>query len=330
VFHLMDKINDCPHIQPINSSCFCASSKGGIPADPFHRMSEQIKTGLPDILKKYEADLLAEWLKEQTALATRQQVALKEGELKQQCSEFLRLLRKGTQGKNPDISSLEWTEMRELLTSVSRSRALQGFTPSQTATFVFSFKKPLFSRLRKEFGNNADGLADGTWTATDLLDELGLFTTEMFQKTREEVILRQNQGLLELSTPVVMLWDGILALPLIGTLDSARSELVMQSLLQKIVETSASIAIIDITGVPTVDTLVAQHLLKTVTAARLMGANCFISGIRPQIAQTIVHLGVSLGDITTKANLKDALAVAMRHIGLTVVNTKKLAKEPGV
>jgi len=293
-------------------------------------MTEQSKTGLPEILKKYEADLLDEWLKEQTALATRQQVALKEGELKQQCSEFLRLLRKGTQGKNPDISSVEWTEMRELLTSVSRSRALQGFTPSQTATFVFSFKKPLFSRLRKEFGNNADGLADGTWTATDLLDELGLFTTEMFQKTREEVILRQNQGLLELSTPVVMLWDGILALPLIGTLDSARSELVMQSLLQKIVETSASIAIIDITGVPTVDTLVAQHLLKTVTAARLMGANCFISGIRPQIAQTIVHLGVSLGDITTKANLKDAFAVAMRHIGLTVVNTKKLAKEPGV
>jgi rsbT co-antagonist protein RsbR len=293
-------------------------------------MNEQIKTGLPEILKKYEADLSAEWLKEQTAVATRQQIALKEGELKQQCSEFLRLLRKGTQGENPDISSVEWTEMRELLASVSRTRAMQGFTPSQTATFVFSFKKPLFGRLRKEFGNNADGLADQTLAATNLLDELGLFTTEMFQKTREEVILRQNQGLLELSTPVVMLWDGILALPLIGTLDSARSELVMQSLLQKIVETSASIAIIDITGVPTVDTLVAQHLLKTVTAARLMGANCFISGIRPQIAQTIVHLGVKLGDITTKANLKDALALAMKHIGLTVVNTKKLAKEPGI
>jgi rsbT co-antagonist protein RsbR len=290
-------------------------------------MSPQTKTGLSDILKKHETDLLADWLKEQTALATRQQVSLKEGELKSQCSEFLRLLRKGTQGNNPDIASGEWTEMRELLTSVSRSRAQQGFTPSQTATFVFSFKKPLFIRLRKEFSNNADVLADETWTATDLLDELGLFTTEMFQKTREEVILRQQQGLLELSTPVVMLWEGILALPLIGVLDSARTELVMQSLLQKIVETGAAVAIIDITGVPTVDTLVAQHLLKTVTAARLMGADCFISGIRPQIAQTIVHLGVNLGDITTKANLKDALALAMRQSGLTVVKTKGAVKE---
>ena len=290
-------------------------------------MSAQTKTGLPEILEKHETDLLADWLKEQTALATRQQVSLKEGELKSQCSEFLRLLRKGTQGNNPDISTPEWAEMRELLTAVSRSRAQQGFTPSQTATFVFSFKKSLFIRLRKEFSNNADALADETWTATNLLDELGLFTTEMFQKTREEVILRQQQGLLELSTPVVMLWEGILALPLIGILDSARTELVMQSLLQKIVETGASVAIIDITGVPTVDTLVAQHLLKTVTAARLMGANCFISGIRPQIAQTIVHLGVNLGDITTKANLKDALALAMKQSGLTVVNTKKMTKE---
>lgn len=283
-----------------------------------------------EILKKYETDLLADWLKEQTALATRQQVSLKEGELKSQCSEFVRLLRKGLQGNNPDISTPEWTEMRELLTSVSRSRALQGFTPTQTATFVFSFKKPLFMRVRKECGNNADALADETWTATILLDELGLFTTEMFQKTREEVILGQQQGMLELSTPVIMLWEGILALPLIGILDSRRTELVMQSLLQKIVETGASVAIIDITGVPTVDTLVAQNLLKTVTAARLMGADCFISGIRPQIAQTIVHLGVNLGDITTKANLKDALALALKQSGLTVVNTKKITKEIAV
>ncbi len=290
-------------------------------------MSTPAKTGLSEILKKYDSELLADWLKEQTAFATRQQFSFKEGELKSQCSEFLRLLRIGTQSNNPDISTAEWSEMRELLTSVSSSRAQQGFTPSQTAAFVFSFKKPLFVRLRDELTTDAVALATQTWTATSLLDDLGLFTTEMYQKTREEVILRQNQGLLELSTPVVMLWEGILALPLIGTLDSARSELVMQSLLFKIVETGASIAIIDITGVPTVDTLVAQHLLKTVTAARLMGANCFISGIRPQIAQTIVHLGVDLGDITTKANLKDALALAMKQSGLTVVNTKKLAKE---
>ncbi len=292
----------------------------------YTNMTIPTKTGLPEILEKYETGLLADWLKEQTALAARQQFPFKEGELKLQCSEFLRLMRKGTQSNNPDISTDEWIEMRELLTAVSSSRAQQGFTPSQTAAFVFSFKKPLFERLRKEY-TDAAVLATETWTATSLLDDLGLFTTEIYQKTREEVILRQNQGLLELSTPVVMLWEGILALPLIGTLDSARSELVMQSLLFRIVETGASIAIIDITGVPTVDTLVAQHLLKTVTAARLMGANCFISGIRPQIAQTIVHLGVDLSGITTKANLKDALALAMKQSGLTVVNTKKLAKD---
>ena len=172
----------------------------------------------------------------------------------------------------------------------------QGSTPSETATFVFSLKQPLFARLRRELGRDAEALADEIWRATQLLDKLGLYTTEVYQKSREEVIHRQQQEMLELSTPVVKLWDGILALPLIGTLDSARTQVVMESLLQRIVETGAAIAIIDITGVPTVDTLVAQHLLKTVAAARLMGADCIISGIRPQIAQTIVHLGVDLGE----------------------------------
>jgi rsbT co-antagonist protein RsbR len=161
-------------------------------------------------------------------------------------------------------------------------------------------------------------LAAEMWSTTLLLDELGLYTTEVNQKTREEVISRQEQELLELSTPVVRLWDGVLALPLIGTLDSARTQVVMESLLEKIVQTGAGIAIIDITGVPTVDTLVAQHLLKTVAAARLMGADCIISGIRPQIAQTIVHLGVVLSDVTTKATLADALAVALGRLGLAI------------
>lgn len=188
-----------------------------------------------------------------------------------------------------------------------------GFSPSETATFVFSLKKPLFTRLRREIANDAQALADELWATTMLLDKLGLYTTEMFQKTREEVIARQQQELLELSTPVVNLWKDILALPLIGTLDSARTQVVMESLLQKIVETGAAIAIIDITGVPTVDTLVAQHLLKTVAAARLMGADCIISGIRPQIAQTIVHLGVDLGSVSTKATLADAFLVALKR-----------------
>jgi rsbT co-antagonist protein RsbR len=154
-----------------------------------------------------------------------------------------------------------------------------------------------------------------------MLDQLGLYTTEAYQKTRDEVIMRQQEEMLELSTPVVKLWDGILALPMIGTLDSSRTQIVMESLLQKIMETGSEIAIIDITGVPTVDTLVAQHLIKTVTAARLMGAECIISGIRPQIAATIVHLGVDLAGIATKATLADAFILALQRTGKSVSKT---------
>jgi rsbT co-antagonist protein RsbR len=201
------------------------------------------------------------------------------------------------------------------LEHISSSRATQGFTSSETATFVFSLKQSLFIRLRRAHGQDVDGLADDIWQATVLLDALGLYSTEVYQKSRDGIIARQQQELLELSTPVVQLWDDVLALPLIGTLDSARTQTVMENLLQSIVETGSAIAIIDITGVPLVDTLVAQHLLKTVAAARLMGAECIISGIRPQIAQTIVHLGVSLGDVTTKATLADAFAVALQRTG---------------
>jgi rsbT co-antagonist protein RsbR len=208
--------------------------------------------------------------------------------------------------------------VRAFLAEMSTQRARQGFTPVETAMFVFSLKQPLFMRLREALGNDAATLADLTLTVSTLFDDLGLFTTEVFQTSREQVIVRQQQELLELSTPVVQLWDGILALPLIGTLDSARTQVVMENLLQKIVETGAAIAIIDITGVPTVDTLVAQHLLKTVAAARLMGADCIISGIRPQIAQTIVHLGVNLSNVTTKATLAAAFVIALQRTGKSV------------
>jgi len=219
-----------------------------------------------------------------------------------------------------DVRSSDWSKVRDLLTEISTSRATQGFSPTETATFVFSLKHPLFARLRAEI-TDARALAEEMWRATLLLDDLGLYTTEAYQKSREEVIHRQQRELLELSTPVVALWDDVLALPLIGTLDSGRTQVVMESLLERIVETGASIAIIDITGVPTVDTLVAQHLMKTVAAARLMGADCIISGIRPQIAQTIVHLGVDLSAVTTKASLADAFAVALKRTGATVTRT---------
>jgi rsbT co-antagonist protein RsbR len=205
-----------------------------------------------------------------------------------------------------------------MLTTISASRARQGFTPSETATFVFSLKQPLFERLGQTYGDDPLGLIDEIRTVNLLLDNLGLFTTEAYQQSREVIISRQQQELLELSTPVVRLWEGVLAVPLIGTLDSARTQIVMENLLQRIMETGSPITIIDITGVPVVDTLVAQHLLKTVAAARLMGADCIISGIRPQIAQTIVHLGVELTDVVTKATLADAFALALKRAGFSV------------
>jgi rsbT co-antagonist protein RsbR len=211
--------------------------------------------------------------------------------------------------------------VRERLNEISRSRALQGFSPSETATFVFSLKQPLFSALNRDKSHDGKALAEVTWAITTFLDELGLLTMEVFQKSREEVILRQQREISELSTPVVKLWDGVLALPVIGTLDSERTQYVMENLLQQIVDTGAEIAIIDITGVPTVDTLTAQHLLKTVQAARLMGADCIISGIRPQIAQTMVHLGVEL-NVVSKATLADAFAVALRRTGRAVTRLK--------
>lgn len=283
-------------------------------------MTAKQKDRLSEILRKYEADILADWMQQQLADGASRRGLINESEAREHSRAFLSALRDtARQGATHDVSSPDWTKVREILSEVSRSRASMGFTPAETATFVFSLKQPLFTRLRQEYGESAEELADEIWAITLLLDRLGLFTTEVHQSTREQVIARQQQELLELSTPVVKLWEGILALPLIGTLDSARTQVVMEGLLQQIVTTGAEIAIIDITGVATVDTLVAQHLLKTVAAARLMGADCIISGIRPQIAQTIVHLGVALGDVTTKATLADALALALRRSRLRVV-----------
>jgi rsbT co-antagonist protein RsbR len=284
-------------------------------------MPKKTETVLPAIIDRHQKNLLDRWLQQQRSSGA--WTADDEGDTKSQSTRFLAELRKGTAaGQIDDVQAREWAGARELLDEVSQSRAVRGFTPSQTATFVFSLKEPLFALLREEIGKDAEKLAEEIWTATALLDKLGLYTTEVFVKRRDEVIARQQAEMLELSTPVVQLWEGVLAIPLIGTLDSERTQVVMENLLQEIVRTGAEIAIIDITGVPTVDTLVAQHLLKTVSAARLMGADCIISGIRPQIAQTIVHLGVDLS-VTSKANLADAFELALRRVGKTVVDRAK-------
>jgi len=282
---------------------------------------------LAEIFQKYQADIITDWIKEMSA-ANRRKDLMSESELKEQTNELLRAITDASRnGSSSDITTSHWAAVREMITSISSSRAKQGFTPTETASFVFSLKQPISNRIRKEFGKDPDALFEELSASNFLIDNLGLYSADAYVKTREQVIVRQQEEMLELSTPVVKLWDGILALPLIGTLDSARTQVVMESLLRTIVDTNSQIAIIDITGVPTVDTKVAQHLLKTVTAARLMGAECIISGIRPQIAQTIVHLGINLTDIITKSKMSDAFALALQRTGKTVV---RLLKPQGV
>jgi rsbT co-antagonist protein RsbR len=290
-------------------------------------MEKNRVTSLVEVLAQHENEILEDWMALQLAATTRRADLIADVDLRRESREFLAAFRQGiASGSTNDISAPAWDPMRGLLTEVSRSRARQGFSPSETATFVFSLKQPLFRALSRDSGEDSNVIASGLWDLTVTLDKLGLFSTEVYQKSREEIINRQQRELLELSTPVVKLWDGVLALPLIGTLDSERTQVVMESLLQSIVETGAGIAIIDITGVPTVDTLVAQHLLKTVAAARLMGAECIISGIRPQIAATIVHLGVDLNSVITKATLADAFRIALRRTGQTVVAARNIGE----
>lgn len=275
-------------------------------------------TVLGDLLARHEDIILKEWLEQQLAATGMRSELLGRVDLQEQSRRVLAGLRQAVQQDGVRTDGPAYESVRRMLEDLGASRAKQGYTPTETAMFVFSLKQPIFTRLREHYGQDAAALATAMWETTLLLDRLGLLTAEMYQRGREQVIARQQEAMLELSTPVVTLWDGVLALPLIGTLDSERTQVVMENLLQRIVSSGASLAVIDITGVPTVDTVTAQHLLKTVAAARLMGADCILSGIRPQIAQTIVHLGVDLGDIVTKATLADAFAVALKRLGLTV------------
>ncbi|MGA8730518.1 MAG: STAS domain-containing protein [Terracidiphilus sp.] len=274
---------------------------------------------LAEIITQNQDHIRSEWIRDMANSVQRADLIGKM-ELEEQCRALLSAVVTGVRSSGPeDLTSGGWNTARDLLQEISSSRARQGFSSADVAMFVLSLKRPLFSALRRKLSDSQDQLFDAIWIATQLLDRLALFTTDAFMAVREELISRQQEELLELSTPVVKLWEGILALPIIGTLDSARTQVVMESLLQTVVATNSKYAIIDITGVPTVDTLVAQHLLKTITAARLMGAECIISGVRPQIAQTIVHLGINLEDVITKAKLSDAFALALQRSGRKVV-----------
>ena len=276
-----------------------------------------------EAIRQNRESILQDWLTRlKTAVQRRDLIS--ERALESQASEMVSTIvdvPKGTALE--DFSSPAWQPLKSMLAKLSVSRATSGFTPSETAIFVLSLKPSLFTVARQQVGNNADELLAQILIVNDVIDKLALHTTDSYIHGRDQVIARQQEEMLELSTPVVTLWDGIVALPLIGTLDSARTQVVMESLLQAIVQTNSRFAIIDITGVPTVDTLVAQHLLKTITAARLMGAECIISGIRPQIAQTIVHLGINLQDVITKSKLADAFRLALERSGRKVVRIEK-------
>lgn len=284
-------------------------------------MSQESVLQLANVIQGNEQALVDELILAMRAKLVRfDKVA--ESEIRQQAIQLLRLLQTNIpKTKTYTLEESLWAETKQLMTEFSLARVKQGFTPAETAGFIFSFKEPIFKLLRTALADQPEQLVEELASTTVLFDNLSLFTIDVYQRAREQIISRQQQELLELSTPVVQLWQNILALPLIGTLDSARTQVVMENLLQKIVETGALIAIIDITGVPTVDTLVAQHLLKTIAAARLMGADCIISGIRPQIAQTIVHLGVNLEDVITKATLADAFIIALKKTGASVVSS---------
>jgi len=281
---------------------------------------------LPEIISRHQDAIRADWLKQMSGAVRRSDLISNE-EVDSQSRELMTAIATGAKsGEVTNVDGPAWSSARETLGAISASRAKQGFTTGETATFVLSLKQPLFSIIRKELAASPDAMFDEIWKTTLLVDKLALVTADAFQNTREKFIARQQEELMELSTPVVKLWEGILALPIIGTLDSARTQVVMESLLQAVVQTNSRVAIIDITGVPTVDTLVAQHLLKTITAARLMGADCIISGVRPQIAQTIVHLGIDLAGVITKAKLADAFALALQRTNQAVV---KLSGENG-
>ena len=266
-----------------------------------------------DHLRAKSDEILARWMAEQKASGAARPDLISEADLARQSSEVLSTFISAAATGSTDITGPDWDGMRSSLRSVSTSRARGGWKPSETVLFVLSLKYPIIGVLDK-----SASLEEVT-AIERMIDRLALFTADFYQQGREDVILRQQAELLDLSTPVVKLWEGILALPIIGTLDSERTQVVMETLLKALVDTGSTIAILDITGVPTVDTRVAQHLIQTVSAARLMGAECFISGIRPQIAQTIVHLGVNLSDVTTKATLADAFTAALGRLGRAVV-----------
>lgn len=278
------------------------------------------------IFQRKKKAVLESWIKLQLVDNTLREDLMSNDDLRVQSDELLNAIVSSlTDESLTNIESKQLEPVNEILSTISISRAKQGYTPRETGLFVFSLKDALISTLQQEIKDPVE-LYDQTQKVNKFIDGIGVTTFETFIKGREDVILRQTDEITEISTPVIRVWEGILALPIIGTLDSSRTQVVMENLLQEVVETGSSIAILDISGVPTVDSLVAQHLIKTVSATRLMGAECIISGIRPEIAQTVVHLGIDLSTVVTKSSLSSALKAAFTMLHLQVVQKQRLAR----
>jgi len=273
---------------------------------------------LASLLLERREQVLDAWVQAQARKLERRSGRRPDADVRAECEALLDALQSAVASDSIDVKSPEYVEVTRLVDFMSKDRARQGYSPTETAIAVFSLKDSLLGVLEEVCGDQPELLVGEIKKMNALVDDLGLQTFEAYMAGREEVIVSQQQSMLALSTPVVKLWDGIVALPLIGTLDTERTQTVMENLLQAIVETESQVAIIDITGVVTVDTSVAQNLLKTVAATRLMGADCIISGVRPQIAQTMVYLGVELGDVVTKATLADAFRVGLKMVGANV------------
>ncbi|WP_433089636.1 STAS domain-containing protein [Dactylosporangium sp. CA-052675] len=281
------------------------------------KVNAEARQRLSALLRSHEDEILRRW----TEISARTlRGRLTNAELQRQVREVYAALLDILEGVGDgDLTGAGGGESRGALADLSRSWARQGFTPTETANLVFTVKEVALGLSESA---DADQVTADFLGLSLIVDEMGLYTFETYAKAREEIIADQTEQLLELSTPVVKLWEGVVAVPLVGTLDSARAQVVMEKLLQTLVDTGSAYAIVDITGVPAVDTQVAQHILKTVVAARLMGAECIISGIRPQIAQTVVALGIEFGDIATKATLADALVHALRASGIEFAKRK--------
>lgn len=278
-----------------------------------------MKNPVYNLLKKKKKQILKQWINYLVEDPYLQEDLMSNEEMEEQSNELLTLLTQALESENyTDITAAEFDRINETLASLSISRAHQGFSPTETAKYLFTLKDAIVKYLEEELKDKPELIYEEFRKVSKLIDSLGVVTFETYIKGREEVIGRQTEEIAEISTPVIKVWEGIIAMPIIGTLDSARTQVVMESLLQEIVNTGSSIAILDISGVPTVDSLVSQHLMKTVTATRLLGAECIISGIKPEIAQTVVHLGIDLSNIVTKATLASALQHAFKLAHLEV------------